>query len=178
MSKREKVLTRCSNSVILLICLHRHRVREQNLSDTLPAWGATFHPDFVIVSALQMCMSRHRHFQATLKTFPLLNKLHVVWGLSFLYVSAWHSEFNVGFEGKQCTRILPSYPGKLWLWSLLICRIAFCYSFVYLLGHFKVTGPGPVPFDNLQELDKCFIYRASFSASLNPVKTNITMNYI
>jgi len=116
--------------------------------------------------------------KATLKAFPLLNNLHVVWVLSFLYVSAWHSEFTVAFEGKESTRILPTDPRKLWHWSLLICRIAFCYYSVYLLGHFKVTGVGPVPFENLQELDKWFIYWAFFSASVNPLKTNITMNYL
>jgi hypothetical protein len=92
--------------------------------------------------------------KATLKAFPSLNNLHVVWVLSFFYVSAWHSAFTVGFGGKQCTRNLPSDPRKLWPWSLLICRIAFHYSCIRLLGHFKVTGAGPVPFDNLQELGK------------------------
>jgi len=116
--------------------------------------------------------------KATLKAFPLLNNLHVVWVLSFLYVSAWHSEFTVGFEGKQCTRTWPSDTNKLWPWSILICRIEFCCSCVCLLGHFKVTGADPVPCDNLKELDKWFMYSATFSASVNPLKTNITMNYI
>jgi hypothetical protein len=96
--------------------------------------------------------------KATLKAFSLLNNFNLVWALGFLYVSTWHSEFSVGFEGKQCTRISPSDPRKLWPWSLLVCRIAFCYSCVCLLSHFIVTGPGPVPCDNLQELDKWFIY--------------------
>jgi len=34
------------------------------MSDTLPGWGTTFHPDFVIVSALQMHVIRHRHFES------------------------------------------------------------------------------------------------------------------
>lgn len=116
--------------------------------------------------------------KATLKAFPSLNNLHVVWVLSFLNVSTWHSEFTVGFEGNQCTRILPSDPRMLWPWSLLICRIALCYYYICLLGHFEVIGAVPVPCDNLQELDKWFVYWASFSASVNLLKTNITMNYI
>jgi hypothetical protein len=82
--------------------------------------------------------------KATLKAFPSLNNLHVVWVLSFLYVSSSHSEFTVGFEGKQCTRIWPSDTSRLWLWSILICRIELCYYCVCLLGHFKVTGTGRV----------------------------------
>jgi len=138
--------------------------------------GTTVHPDSVILSALQMCVRFDAVIlKAVLKAFPMLNNSHVVRVISFLYVSARYSEFTVGFEGKQCTRTLPADPRKLWLWCLSICRIAFCHFYVWLLGHFKVTGAGFVPFDNLQELDKWFIYWAYFSASVNPLKTNITV---
>jgi len=42
------------------------------MSDTLPGWGATFHPDFAVVSALQMRASRHRHFESDAKGISLV----------------------------------------------------------------------------------------------------------
>jgi len=42
------------------------------MSDTLPGWGTTFHPDFAIVSALNMCVSRHCHFESNAKGISLV----------------------------------------------------------------------------------------------------------
>jgi hypothetical protein len=61
-----KVLICCSDSGIFLICLHSHCDRRQTMPEALTGWGTTFHPAFVMVSALRMCVSRC-HFESDTK---------------------------------------------------------------------------------------------------------------
>lgn len=122
----------------------------------------------------QCCMCESWIGEATLKAFMLLNNcicIHV----SSRFCLCVHMTFCLKASSAQesCLRIQ-----ELWLWSFLICKITFSYSCVCLLANFKVTGSGSLPYENMQEIDKWFIFWSSFCTYVNPLKSKINLNYI